>query len=84
MKKVKTKYALVLPSFDGSGQFVYPLSLKAVAQALRWAEVGTIRTLKEETDAFPGFSMGHISYMFIHNSPKYTFPTEVAESMYID
>lgn len=84
MKRVKTKYALVLSSFDGSGQFVYPLSLKAIAQALRWAEVGTIRTLKEEADAFPGFSMGHICQMFKSNNPRYNFPTEVAESMYIE
>lgn len=83
MKKVKTKFALVIPCKDQS-TFVYPVSLRAVTQALRWAEVGTIRTLKEEADAFPGFSMGHMCQMLRSNNPRYVLPEDVAKNLYYE
>lgn len=86
MKRVKTRFALVIP-FEDQTTFVYPVSLRAVTQALRWvlpSEWGSIRILKEEADAFPGFSMGHACQMLRRNNPRYVLPEDEAKNLYYE
>lgn len=86
MKTVKTRFALVIPLVNQS-TFVYPVSLRAVTQALRWiqpSEIGSIRILKEEADAFPGFSMGHAYQMLRYNHSRYVLSNDVAKNLYYE
>lgn len=86
MKTVKTKLAMVIP-WNDDHQIIYPLSLKAVPQALKWmmsSEIGSIHFLKEEVDVRPGFSAGHFSSLLVRPRGKYFIPTEVAKTRYYE